>query len=191
MKSILKGLLIASSIFALPALANWKLDTQFSNLQVVSIKKSAIAEVHQFQFSQGDIESDKAVLSLDLASVESMIPIRNERMKSMLFEISSFPVAEISSQVNGTYTDKAKVGTVTTAEFPVQLGLHGVTKTLNAKLHIVKVADNEILVTSAAPVIVSGADFNLNEGIEALRKIAGLPVIATAVPVTFSLKFVR
>ena len=58
-------------------------------------------------------------------------------------------------------------------------------------MHITALTGNRILVHGISPVIVSAGDFGLAEGIEKLREIAGLPAIATAVPVYFNLVFER
>ena len=44
-------------------------------------------------------------------------------------------------------------------------------------------------VIAAEPVLISAADFGLESGVEALREVAGLNVISTAVPVSFQLVF--
>jgi len=45
------------------------------------------------------------------------------------------------------------------------------------------------LVVSERPVVISATQFGLAEGVESLRKIAGLPSISVAVPVSFVLSF--
>ena len=44
-------------------------------------------------------------------------------------------------------------------------------------------------VIAAEPVVISAADFGLEGGVDALRQVAGLNSIVTAVPVSFQLVF--
>ena len=45
------------------------------------------------------------------------------------------------------------------------------------------------MVATTAPVVIKAEDFNLVEGVNALRDVAGLPSITLAVPVTATLFF--
>ena len=51
--------------------------------------------------------------------------------------------------------------------------------------------DSTLLVATRKPVVVNAPAFNLTDGVEALRAIAGLPNISLAVPVSFVLEFER
>ena len=46
---------------------------------------------------------------------------------------------------------------------------------------------DRLLVTSSQPVVVDAGALGLDEGVERLREIAGLPSITPAVPVSFRL----
>ena len=52
---------------------------------------------------------------------------------------------------------------------------------------VTKVTENELLVVSSHPVILSVDDYKLAQGVEKLRELAGLPNISHAVPVSFYL----
>ncbi|MFV0275687.1 MAG: hypothetical protein ACK5HY_00645, partial [Parahaliea sp.] len=59
-----------------------------------------------------------------------------------------------------------------------------------APVLIARDASGDLLrVVTTRPVVVNAGDFDLVKGIEALRQVAGLKTISTAVPVTFSLVF--
>ena len=47
----------------------------------------------------------------------------------------------------------------------------------------------QLRVLSARPVILNVGDFGLEKGVEALREIAGLSAISTAIPVSVQLVF--
>jgi dihydrodipicolinate synthase/N-acetylneuraminate lyase len=58
---------------------------------------------------------------------------------------------------------------------------------LSLDVLVTKLAANKILVVSAHPVIIKADEFALAKGVEALREVAGLPMISYAVPVSFYL----
>ena len=84
-----------------PAQADWTLDPSQSELAFSSIKASRIAEIHTFTSIRGNItDSGDATFQIDVSSLETMIPIRNERMLEMLFKETLFPTIEFSSSLD-------------------------------------------------------------------------------------------
>ncbi|OIO73996.1 MAG: hypothetical protein AUJ57_03285 [Zetaproteobacteria bacterium CG1_02_53_45] len=178
-------------LMLLPASAwagGWTLDAGNSDINFVSVKKDTVAEVHHFTSLSGSANDESAAVSIDLTSVESGIAIRNERMKSMLFDVAQFATATITADISGVDTAKLKAGDAVAATVPVWLDLHGFKQKLKADVTVVALSDG-LLVTSRSPVIVKAADFGLVAGIEALRDAAKLPNIAQSVPVSFHLRF--
>ena len=166
------------------------LDSARSGIQFVSVKNIAVAEVHHFPNLGGTIDSNGAVtVDIPLADVETHIPIRNERMGVMLFEVASFPVAALAAQVDMAALKAMRKGHYTEIDLPFELSLHGKVGKLSASLGVTRL-DNGIRVATLKPVIVSAASFGLTDGVERLRKVVGLSSIATAVPVTAQLVFV-
>ena len=175
---------------AFAAQADWQLNSDKSSLNFVSIKKSAIAEVHSFKQLSGSIKTTGEVeLLINLASVDTNIAIRNERMKSLLFEVGKFATANILAKVDGAKLQAMKAGDFYYDDVAMVLGLHGIDKKITAAMSVVKLSDGSIRVSSVRPVIIATQDFALSDGVEALRVVANLPVISTAVPVTFSAVF--
>ena len=178
--------------FSPSALAEWELLNSESTIHYVSIKKSKIGEVGSFNDLSGSItKSGAVVIGINLASVETDIPIRNERMKTMLFETGKFAQAKISGIVDLTTVSSLKPGDTYTVATTLILSLHGVSKEISSDAQITKLSHKRLLVTSLKPLVISAEDFNLAEGVEKLRSVAGLPVISTAVPVTYKLVFKR
>jgi len=178
-------------VMLLPATAGaggWSLDGDRSDISFVSVKKGSVAEVHHFTTLSGSIKNGQANIAIDLTSVESGIKIRNERMRSMLFEVGSFATATITADISGVDAGKLNPGETLSVSLPLTLGLHGFHKVLKADVTVIALNDG-LLVTSRRPVIVKASDFGLEAGIETLRKIAKLPSIAYAVPVSFQLYF--
>jgi polyisoprenoid-binding protein YceI len=174
------------------ALADWELDSTASTINFVSIKNNSVAEVHSFTSLVGFVgAAGNAQLTVNLESVETLIDVRNERMRELLFETVKFPVATVSADVDPGVLAMAAEGGVVTVELPITLSLHGQEKTLNAALVIVGEGEHNLQVLSASPLLLDAADFGLAEGVAALQKVAGLQAISTAVPVTLQLQFVK
>lgn len=170
--------------------AQWELDSERSAINFVSIKNNAVAETHSFTSMVGFIGAEGNVqVAIDLDSVETLIPIRNERMRELLFETAKFPAAQITAQVDpALVAGLADAGTIV-AELPITLALHDVQRKIMAPVTIVSDDTGRLRVFTSRPMVVNAADFGLDGGIEALREIAGLDAIAGAVPVTMSLTF--
>ena len=189
----LSGLLMALTLLltAGAARAQWELDNDKSTVNFVSIKNDKVAEIHSFTSLVGYIgTAGKVQLGIDLDSVETLIPIRNERMRELLFDTVKFPAANISAQVDPVILAATADGGVVTADLPVTLSLHGIEQTLTAPVVVVGEGDNRLRVLTSRPVIVNAVDFGLDSGITALREIAGLKAISVAVPVTLQLVFI-
>lgn len=180
------------SLMALPlsAFADWQLEGGDSSINFVSVKKSTVAETHFFKSLSGTISDDgHAKITIDLASVETNIPIRNERMQKMLFETATFASATLTTTVDAAKLKALKPGQTMALTANVSVELHGEKKTEPAQLQVTALEDNQLLVTTSAPVVVNAGDFKLLEGIGKLREVAGLDSISPLVPVTAKLLF--
>ena len=61
--------------------ARWQLDSDASNLSFISIKNGTIVETHTFSTLSGEVGNDgNAAVIIALSSVQTLIPIRDERM---------------------------------------------------------------------------------------------------------------
>ena len=178
---------LASLALSLPAQADWQL-TGDSSLHFLSTKNTDITEVHEFSDISGHItDSGDARFTIDLSSVETGIPIRNERMQTLLFETMKFGEATVSANIPSPLIESVKSGGMIETELEMTLSLHGQSSPVNATLLISSTPEGQILVSTTAPVLVSAADFGLDTGIEALRQVAGLTSISGTVPVVFNL----
>lgn len=172
------------------ASAQWALNNAASRVDFISVKNAKVAELHHFKKLQGSIsKKGKASATIGLASVETLIPIRNERMQSMLFEVEKFPQATVSTNVDFKRISSMKAGQSYIQSAQLELSVHGQKQTVDADLRIVKLRKNSLLVTTVKPIIVNADDFSLGKGVEALREVAQLLSISTAVPITASLVF--
>ena len=180
------GLMLSS----LSAQATWQLVNESSQLNFISTKASHIAETHTFGLLSGSIaDTGEAQVNVDLASVATGIDIRNERMRTMLFNALTFPQAEITTDLDlGEFT--SLTGPVVKT-ISAKLSLVGQSTQVHGDVLVVPVNDNTVNVTTVAPIVVNANGLEMVAGIEALREVAGLPSISYSVPVTFSLTFRR
>jgi polyisoprenoid-binding protein YceI len=174
-----------------PACADWELDNTNSSINFVSIKNDSLGEVHSFASLAGSIGAAGNVqVRVTLDSVETLVEVRNERMRELLFETVTFPSAQITAQIDPAILAAAAAGGVVTVSVPVALALHGQEKTVSIDVVAAGERDGSLRVFTARPVVINAADFGLQAGVTALKNIAGLQSISSAVPVTLDLHFV-
>jgi len=173
-----------------PSLAAWNLNGSDSSFHFVTSKNAAISEINTFMELSGEISnSGEASLLIPLASVESYIDIRNERMREMLFNVDTHPQARATLSVDTSQVQNLSPGSSISGDHQVTVTLHGVSQNITANLTVTKLTANRIKVEPAVPLIISADRFNLGAGVEALREIAGLTSINHSVVIDFSLIF--
>ena len=190
-KSFTKKVAVLTSIALLAgsAQAQWSLDNSASTLSFVTVKADHVGEVHTFDQLSGSIDDRGNVeIMVELASVNTLIDIRNERMQSMLFETNLFPRATITGDVDLASFVEMSPGASITAQVEFELDIHGVSNSYNTELIVTRLA-NGMVASTSKPIIVTAASHGLVDGVEALREIAGLPSISRSVPVTFNVVF--
>jgi len=175
-------LLLAAA--AVPAHADWYLDNESSRLSFVTTKNTDIAEVQRFLVLHGKVDSKGAAqLEVELESINSGIPLRDERMRNELFEIKTFPDAVINAQINLQPINDLAPGAQYELPLPLSVTLHGKTQTYSAELLATRLDDRRFQVVTLEPLVVHAEDFDLLPGVAALRKAAGLSQISLSVPV--------
>lgn len=184
--------LIVLALVASPVSAKWSLVGEESVLAFISIKKSDVAEVHTFGKLSGNVKkSGQLVIDIDLASVDTKVSVRDDRMREVLFETVRFPSAKLTARLDRSVLQELKVGQSKVVNTKATLELHGHRKEITIAALVVRPSQTELVVASLKPVIVNAADFGLAEGVEKLREMVALPSISLAVPVSFVLKFSR
>jgi polyisoprenoid-binding protein YceI len=179
------GILFGGQVFAA-----WTLDNNASQVSFVSVKAGDIAESHRFTQASGDLSADgTASVTIQLASVDTLIPIRDERMREMLFYTNTFPTATITTKLDMAEVNDLGVGASKATVMELMLDLHGKQVPLTAEVSVGRLGKSTLFVASRKPVILNAASVDLVDGIEALREVAGLPSISNAVPVSFVLTF--
>ena len=172
------------------AQADWTLENESSTLSFVTVKAIDVAEVHTFQNLSGSVGADgHARVVIQLASVDTLIPIRDERMREMLFETDLFPTATVGTRIDLNRFEALAAGDSQRLNAELMLSIKDVELPVTAELLVTRVAENRMLVATAKPLVINAAAVSLAEGVEALREVAGLPSISKSVPVSFVLQF--
>ncbi|KKN59438.1 hypothetical protein LCGC14_0542150 [marine sediment metagenome] len=167
---------------------DWVIDSSDSQLNFISIKKTNIAEVHSFKQLQGSYDAQgQFVLDIDLASVDTNVAIRDDRMKKELFDVSKYSTAILTASIDTDLVDAIAEGASTHLTIDAKLNLHGVTKPLTLDVIVTRLVGAKLSVVSAKPVIINADDFELASGVNKLMELASLPSISHVVPVSFYL----
>ena len=192
-KTLAKITLFAMTTWAfLSANADWQLDPAASDLYFMSIKATHVGEVHSFDTLSGKVdEKGAASLTIDLASVATLIPIRDQRMRDMLFQVDRYPTATVTAQIELDTLVTMPTGSEIDIELEADLKFKGNTSQIMTKVKVSKLNEQKITVRTIAPVVLSAGQLQVTEGLEKLREIAGLPNISFTIPVTFNLTLTR
>jgi hypothetical protein len=184
-RSIIKPLyflLLAGA--SLSAHADWYLDGESSRLSFVSTKNAHIAEVQRFLVLHGKVDDQGlANVEVELDSINSGIPLRDERMRKALFEIDKFPEALITTKIDLRPINDLAPGAQLELRLPLTVNLHGKQKEYSAELLATRLDDRRFQVVTLEPLVINAEDFDLAPGLEALRNLAGLSAISLSVPV--------
>ena len=173
-----------------PCFASWSLDNDASQVSFVSVKAGDAGEVHRFNEISGRLSAEgNASVTIQLASVDTLIPLRDERMRELLFETNLFPTATLSADIDMDTLNDIEPGANMDMTVTLSLDLRDQKLELPAEMIVARLGDHRLMVSSRKPVIVNAASVDLVEGIEALRAVANLPSISKAVPVSFVLTF--
>ena len=177
-------------LFSSSSFSDWNLVNEESKLNFVSIKASDIGEVHTFKTLSGSVtDKGKALLKVNLGSVETLIPIRNERMNNLLFETGIYPTAFFRLDVELEKILLLEEGNSFVNKYRGELELKGKQFPIEVKIKTTRLNNQSFSVASSEPLLMNAERLGLSKGIESLRIIAGLPSISKSVPVTFSLTF--
>lgn len=190
MKNLL--LLVICLTTSVHVLAGWVIDPEGSYVGFASVKNDLLAENHSFTLITGTIEdSGDASIVIALASVETLIPIRNERMQAILFEVAQYPDVTVTANLDLDEFTSLRLGESRTDTILLGVNLHGTDVSKNVLVKVTRSSNNAYEVTSLGPIVIHASQFALSDGLESLRKVAGLQSIDLMVPVTFDLRLVK
>lgn len=171
------------------AMADWTLSPE-SRLTFQSTKNTHKTETHYFSSIEGTVKNNgSTTLTIDLASVQTAIPIRDERMNKHLFNTSKFTSAVLQSSVPKSVMKKLTTGQTQSFDLSGSIMLHGKRVAIKTPVIAVPAKDGSIVVSSLTPLMLDARKFELADGIDKLKEIAKLENIGYNVPVNFTLIF--
>lgn len=168
-------------------------DTAASSLRFVSTKAGVagvggVVEVHRFDRFQGGLDADGTVrLDIDLASVSTGVGIRDERLRTMLFNVAAFPKATFTAKLDAAALAALPASGSVDLDIAGSLALAGQAQPASAQLRVTRLSPQSLQVTSRAPLVVDLQKFGLKSGVEALRDVMGLTFLAAAAPVNLDM----
>ncbi|WP_300030323.1 YceI family protein [uncultured Roseobacter sp.] len=169
--------------------ANWSSVDDQSSVAFGSVKNDDFGEVHHFTKVTGTVsETGKLEISIDLASVQTNIDIRNERMIEYVFKAAG-PTAVISGQIDMESLAALETGDTMISEIEADLSYAGTENTIDAAMLIARLGEDRVLVTTADFIMLSTADLGLTAGIDKLMDLASLDGITRVTPVAVRMVF--
>ena len=188
MKKIVFGLCLYAAAMATQAL---ELASESSMLNVVSVKNNRVAELFSFDAVTGQLNTTtgKALINIDLASIDSGIDIRDKRIKKYLFDVDNQPLATFNATIDTDALAAIEVSSPQAMTVEGELMLGGKRQALRFNTLVSRLENGDIRVVTTSPAFIDIAALGLEQGIDKLRQLAGLNSITLAVPVTFSVLF--
>lgn len=169
--------------------ANWQLDNNQSALHFVSVKNDVVAETHRFKQLSGQWDGSKVAISIAVNSMDTQIPIRDERIWQYVLNAGQFAAINVTAPLASDKLDNLAVGQSSVHTVPLSVNIAGQTNELSAQVRITRLTDKSLQATTEAPVMLNTNSFNLTAGVAKLQELAGLKRIEPLVPVSFSVLF--
>lgn len=184
--------LVVAAALSFSAAADWSVNSSQSSLNFVSVKNDVVAETHSFKDLTGSLtEAGDFAVAIPAMSIDTMIPIRNERILEHVLTAKQYATINAKGKVDSKVLAGLKTGESVVVDQALDLTLLTKTQSLTAKVKVTKVSDSQLVVTTVAPIMLDVNKFELNAGVEKLRELAGLKSISPMVPTTFSLVLVK
>ena len=169
---------------SLSAQASWYLDGESSRLSFITTHNANVSNIQRFLVLHGKVERNgRAHLRIEMDSVNSAVPLRDERMRDVLFDFKHFPEAQVTTQIDLQPINDLANGAQLELHLPVTVSLRGKQHTYEAQLLATRLDERRFQVVTLEPLMLQAEDFGLQPELEALRKIAGLSAISFSVPV--------
>lgn len=168
--------------------ADWASVDGSSSVAFGSIKSDEYGEVHHFNTVSGTVsEAGALAINIDLASIETNIDIRNERMIEHVFKGAA--TATLSGQIDMADLNALEVGATTIMDIEGTLAFVGLDSDVEATMLVARLSEDRVLVTTANFIMLSTADLGLTSGIDKLMALASLPGITRVTPVSVRMIF--
>ncbi len=194
LKTIIKGATVAaivsmgSTAYAGGHAKAWTLDSENSKVAFGSIKKEKVGEVHSFETISGTVSAKGEVsIDIDLASVQTNIDIRNERMIEHVFKGAA--TANLSATVDMEEIAHMETGAMSIVDVEGVLSFLGQSIEVETEMFVARIADDKAVVTTNDMIFIGAEDAGINDGVSKLMELAKLPGITRTSPVTLRLVF--
>lgn len=193
------AILLAATVMAAaqssPFAPGWDLDPDRSNIRFQSIKNTKDGmkvESSTFATFTGEIDpSGSAEVKVLLDSVDTLVDLRNVRMRFLFFETFLYPEATISLELTEDMIADLPASRRTTINLPYIFDLHGVQIPMQSLVTVTMLNDDQVSVASAVPISIEAVDFGLAENITKLEEAVGGITIIPSATVTFDFLFAR
>lgn len=180
--------LLAGAGFAGGHAKGWTIDTDLSAVSFGSVKNDYLGESHTISDVTGTVDANGAVsITLGLASVETMIDIRNERMREIVF--ANAPTATISAQLDMAELSGLEAGAAAIIETYGTLNLLGTDTELDASFFVMRLNEDQVLVATNGMMMLSTEDTAFDASLDKMQELASLDSITRVSPVTMRLVF--
>lgn len=179
--------LMATPVFA-GGHATWSSVDDASVVAFGSVKKDTVGEVHHFETVSGTVsEAGVVEVSIDLASVETNIDIRNERIGAHVFGDAT--TATLLGKIDMDEVSDLAIGDMAIVDLEGTLSFAGASVDVEAEMLVARLGEDRVLVTTADFIWLSTEDLGINAGIDKLMELAKLPGITRATPVSVRMVF--
>ncbi|MFM2586930.1 YceI family protein [Vibrio sp. TBV020] len=188
MKTVLSTFAIVLTLFSGVSIAadNYTLDSDYSSISFATIKKQYVIEPATINSLSGTLDnSGQFTVSIDLNGIETGIAIRNTRLNELFFESAKHSPVTVKGKVDWTSLDNGSHR----MKVPAEVTLFGTTKSIEFPVVVLN-ADNTVMVSSSAPVIIGASDFGIpSKNLTDLAATVGGIEISDRVPLTLNLTF--
>jgi cytochrome c2/polyisoprenoid-binding protein YceI len=166
----------------------WTLDGESSKVAFGSIKKDKIGEAHHFTGLDGTVAADgTTTINIDLTSIETWIDVRNGRMLEHVFK--GITTATLTAGIDMEEVAALGVGESSVIDVEGNLALVGTDIEIEVSMFVMRVADDQVLVTTDEMLFLGTEDAGIDAGVSKLMELAKLPGITRTSPVTLRFVF--
>jgi len=177
-------------LFCLPVFASdWQLNRERSAITYLSSKQATLDTAMLFESNlfgefSGSIDGSKVQLFIELDSLDTRVPIRDERVAEHVFLSKQYPQAVVAAEI----ADLAELDYVRRA-VAATLTMRGQTHPLQADVIIERSDPNTLRIQTATPVLVDANAYGMFDGFATLKELVGLMQIPMTIPVSLNLVF--
>ncbi len=191
MKNLKRLLIIYSLIlFCLPVnAADWQLNRERSSISYLSSKQATVEtplmfESNLFREFSGTIDGTQVELVVELDSLDTKVPIRDERVAEHVFLSKQYPQAIVSATV-----DDIEQLSYESKQISATLTMRGQSRDLQAEVIIERSDPKTLRIQTTTPVLVDANAYGMLDGFATLKQLVGLMQIPTTIPVSLHLVF--